>query len=699
MRWLFFFALILLSACRGPGLQDVSSTLQLSPVLDFGATFPGEPRTLTVRLRNAGPAVPVRWVTPAAPFVVIAEALPTEAASGDVELTVRFEPTAAGRFTGTLAVEADGRGKSQTTLLGEARTLPACPTGPACSPTAFDPVLGACVEQLLPDGTSCEGASVCLSSATCLAGRCVGAEKNCDDSNACTLDTCNAVVGCEHLPAPPCPGDGKCQVGVCDKAAGCVTQSADDGTSCGPVQTCDAADVCISGSCVVRDPPDGYVCAPASPCQGEGLCVANVCARPPAATLAPTWSYDALTADAGVGKRPPPVHDLLLEPEGAVSLAGPFAAIPQLRRNTPQAKEPAHGMASRCLLWNGKLVCSKPNDAVSGIDVGTGVSLWTFNLRTARPDFKVSNLFVARMAVQSSDRLAVLWEAYPGKPDCRAYYLSILDASGKLVSAQQLLDPALVPCNHPHAYGFAADALGDLFIAFAPTVKNPPLISGAPTTTLSFTRDGVFRWRLNDVALKGGELAIARGLLYPENGSSAVLTATGQVAFTIAEKLGRAVVTQQRLVLSPTAGATRLTGYEAGTSTLRWVHTLAAGQAFGSDQLRLASWATRSGPQTIALTFTRQNGRTWLHGVVARDGSAAFTCELAKTGRTEPQLFEIADGSLALMDGADGCGRCEPAYADKSGAFHTYLVPTLSRPLFEPWVGTYGGPGHDHRED
>jgi hypothetical protein len=699
MRRILAFSLLAFAACRQQGLQELKGTLHLTPfVADFGTVYPGQTQTLTLHLRNDGPVATVKWTGPAAPFL-LSEDLPTEAPSGEVDLTVRFAPASIGTFNATLEVEAEGMGTASVTLLGQARGIPDCPAPSACNGTSFDLDTGKCVEQPLTDGTSCAGTNVCLLQPTCLAGRCVGLEKSCDDANACTTDTCNAVSGCEHLPAPPCPGDGKCQVGVCDPLTGCGLERADDGTSCGVKQACDAAEVCIAGSCVIRDPPDGWVCAEASPCQAEGLCVADVCERPPAKALTATWSYDALTADAGMGRKAPLVHDLLLEPTGAVTLGGAFASTPQLRRNTPTTVEPAMGTASRCLLWNGKLICSRPDDALNAVDLATGATLWSFNLRTARPDFKVNNLFVGRMAVQSSDRLATLWEAYPARNDCRVYYLAILDASGGLVSAQELIDPLFNTCNHPHAYGFGADAAGHLFIAFAPTVKNPPLVSGTPTVVMSYSRDGVFRWKYSDVALKGGEIALARGLLHSEHGTTAVLSSTGQPAFSLAEKFGRATVTRDRLIPAPVSGATTLNAYESGTALARWKHTLAPGQQFASEQVRLASWSTRLGPQTVALTFTKANGKTQLHGIVARDGREAFTCDVAKVSRTAPQLFEVADGSLAVMDGALGCNDCEPAHADRSAAFHTLDVPLISRPAGEPWIGTYGGPGHDHKED
>ena len=83
-----------------------------------------------------------------------------------------------------------------------------------------------------------------------------------------------------------------------------------------------------------------------------------------------------------------------------------------------------------------------------------------------------------------------------------------------------------------------------------------------------------------------------------------------------------------------------------------------------------------------------------------RDGREAFSCPVAlPTARTGPQLFEVADGSLAVMEGSNACGKCDPPYAGSSAAFHTLKTPLLSVARGEPWVGAFGGAGHDHREE
>lgn len=712
MRRVVACALVSLAACRETGLMSSAATLRFDPdTLNFGAVYAGhEHKTLTVRLRNDGKTpVALEWGVPGAPFEV--GPLPETLPSGVIEIPIDFSPAQVGSFTQVLRVDGnEGAMGHQVTLLAEARAVPDCPPAKACFRSSFDFAQKRCVEEPLANDTVCDPGTACIVNPTCQAGRCVGQAKSCDDQNLCTIDTCNAVIGCEHLPAPPCPGDGACQLGVCNPATGCGFADAPDGVSCGAMRSCDAAQVCIGGACVVRDPPDGYVCAEASPCQGEGYCQADTCVRPPATVLTASWNYDSRYADAGYGLGAPQYHDILLEPSGAVTVSGFMQAPALIRANTPTAKQVKDGKSRRCLLWNDRLVCAdvgSGSGTVSAIDMGTGTTLWTFSLAEAKPDFRnlTSSLFMARLAVQGSDRLAALFEAYPkssgsNPTNCRMYFLAVLDAAGKMISAQQVLDPMLTVCDHPHPYGFGTDALGDLFISFSPTTTNmAPLVPGKPTMLMSYTRDGVFRWKRTDPELVGGELAVARGLLYPENGTTAVLTATGEAAFSLEQPFGRAVVTRQRTVLSPVLGEATLDAYEAGTETKRWQHKLPAGHVFASDQLRLASWQTRLGAQTVALTFTTFLGKTMLHGVVARDGSEAFTCEVAINGRTDPHTFEVAEGTMTVMEGAGDCEKCDPPFAGSMAGFHTVSVPLLSPANVEPWVGTFGGAGHDHHEE
>ncbi len=701
--------ILLLAGCRESELESSMGPLHLNPsIVNFGSVYVGSMGAAQLTVMNDGASTqPLVWNVPGAPFQMID--MPSEVFTGSAPITVLAMPTHPGEFSAILSFDSNGV-HHESELTGIATPAPACVPSSDCVESTFDPASGNCVETSLPDGITCGGTSVCLTGGACQAGRCVGTPKSCDDSNACTVDVCNPTTGCEHLPAPPCPGDGSCMNGVCDPLSGCGFAPAVDGTTCGPVQTCDAAQVCIAGACVMRDPPDGYICAEASPCQGEGRCVGSLCERGAAVPLMSSWDYDSYYPqyDGGTVEQ---LHDFVVEASGAVTLSGFFQAPAHLRANTPAATEAQEGVSRRCELWNDRLICAdypaEVNGKVSAIDLATGATVWTFDLRTARPDFVAvtDQIFMARMAVQGSDRFAALFEAYPlsNNPaqtiNCRSYFLTVLDASGNLVSTQQLHDPVLDICNHPHPYGFVADSVGDLFISFSQTIGQPaPLIPGIDTTVMSFTRDGIFRWKFNDPNLVGGELAVATGLLYPENSATAILAATGQAQYTLTSPFGRLVVTQERSVPAPNIGTSTLSGYEAGTPTLRWSTLMRPGETFWSDQIRLAQWQVHSGVRTVALTFTQINDDKFLKAIDTHDGSEGFTCPIVLNGRTAPQLVEVTSGALALMEGSDACGKCDPPFADSSAAFHTYPVPLIS-PAFEPWIGTFGGPGHDHREE
>ncbi|MBK7857321.1 MAG: tenascin-X [Archangiaceae bacterium] len=703
--------LVLAASCREPGLQSSMGQLHLEPErVSFGTLYVGQTVEAHLSVRNDGRSrATIEWKELDAPFQVVL--LPFEAEPGMNDVVVRVTPLTEGSFHGTLGFDFDGK-HQEADLFAAASTSPQCPVTDSCRQSTFNPATGKCEERERQDGSACDMNSVCISGGTCQSGRCVGTPISCDDGNACTVDVCNATNGCEHLPAPPCPGDGACLKGVCDPLSGCGLAPMDDGSACGPVQTCEQAQVCIAGACVMRDPPDGYLCAQASPCQGEGHCAGSACVRAPASELKATWNYDSFAnEDADGGFTTEQYHDMVVEPSGAVSLSGFFYSAPRLRANTTESVEAVEGQARRCILWNNRLVCADypaaVNGKISAINLGTGATVWTFDVRVARPDFVdlTQTLFMARMAVQGSDRLAALFEAYPksinpqATGNCRNYFLVVLDATGKLVSAQQVFDPVLEVCNHPHPYGFAADSVGNLFISFSQTVGQPaPLVPGNTTTVMSYTRDGVFRWKFTDTNLVGGELAVATGLLYPENSPIAIMASTGQPAYTLAAPFGRLVVTAERSVPAPTVGATTLRGYEAGTPTQRWVHTLPAGESFWSDQIRLAQWSVRGGQRTVALTFTKAGASTWLKAIDTRDGSQAFSCPLRLEGRSAPQLVEVSEGSMSLMEGSDTCGKCDPPFASSSAAFHTFPLPLIS-PANEPWLGTFGGPTHDHREE
>ncbi|QSQ21448.1 tenascin-X [Pyxidicoccus parkwayensis] len=697
-------------ACRDKPLVGAVGRLRLSAErVEFPAAYPGTTREAEVRVVNGGRApLDVTWTEVTRPFTLL-DGLPQRVEAGEVPVRLRFSPTAVGTNEITVVGTASDGGRVELVLVGEGKEIPTC-TSVTCSTATFDVVTEQCVETVLPDGTSCDPGNACLTNATCQAGRCKGRERVCDDGNACTTDVCHALDGCQTVPAPPCPGDGKCQVGTCDPVKGCGLADAPDGTFCGSERGCDSADVCVEGRCARRDLPDGFVCAAASPCQGEGRCNGPVCERPDARPLTADWSYDARANSENL-------HDMLVGPDGDVTLSG-FYSNAILNAASEEAVRSSDA-ARRCMLWNDRLLCMDlPQDGtVSLLERTTGKPRWTFTLANERPDIakKTLTLFLARLAVMAPDRLAALFEAYPADQQrdtlCRMYFLVVLDAFGRMVSVQELSDPLLSECNHPHPFGLASDAVGDLYVSFAKTVNvGAPLQPGSPSLLMAFSSDGVPRWRKMET-FRSGELAVVNGQLMPEHGTQALSTADGSPLGSIPQEFGRVVATREVAVpsapgTSVNSGgsntATELKGYGLPGLSPVWTYTLRSGQSLGTKEMRLATWPAGAGlpPDTVVLTtaVSSSGSQRLLVGVNAKDGSEAFQCPLGFTPRTVTQLLEMAPGALLMMEGASTCGECDPPFAYSQARFLRFSMPGLM-PADAPWPGTFGGPGHGHHEN
>jgi RHS repeat-associated protein len=138
-----------------------------------------------------------------------------------------------------------------------------------------DPSTGVCSKPTKADGTSCSDGNVCNGAETCNAGLCQsGTPLQVDDSNPCTVDSCDAVAGVQHV-----PGNAgtlcRASTGGCDVAETCTGSSAacpadafkPNGTSCDDGKSCTTGDVCTSGVC------GGTVsCAAKDDCHTDGAC-------------------------------------------------------------------------------------------------------------------------------------------------------------------------------------------------------------------------------------------------------------------------------------------------------------------------------------------------------------------------------------------------------------------------------------------
>ncbi|MCC6877717.1 MAG: putative metal-binding motif-containing protein [Sandaracinaceae bacterium] len=182
-------------------------------------------------------------------------------------------------------------------LLLSLSTLAGCASGTAPSdggPRPDVPRPDAQAQRCSADA-ECDDGNACNGSETCASGLCApGTLVSCDDSQACTVDSCNPADGaCTHMPddslcgpslvcdatdgciAPlPCETDADCDDGVfcngtstCDPAFGCRNTPVDcgDGFDC-TVDSCDTtADACIHTA-------DDTVCDDGLVCNGDETC-------------------------------------------------------------------------------------------------------------------------------------------------------------------------------------------------------------------------------------------------------------------------------------------------------------------------------------------------------------------------------------------------------------------------------------------
>jgi hypothetical protein len=122
--------------------------------------------------------------------------------------------------------------------------LPDCNDSVACTLDSCDDVLG-CVNEV--DVAACDDSNPCtLDTCNTLENVCEHTGSTCDDSNECTVDSCNTSTGdCTYdlLPAVACDDSIGCTADSCDEPSGtCVHVLTDgDGDGVGPA-SCGGAD-------------------------------------------------------------------------------------------------------------------------------------------------------------------------------------------------------------------------------------------------------------------------------------------------------------------------------------------------------------------------------------------------------------------------------------------------------------------------
>ncbi|MSP92257.1 MAG: hypothetical protein EXR79_10720 [Myxococcales bacterium] len=166
----------------------------------------------------------------------------------------------------------------------------ACGDGNPCTADSCDPLKG-CV--FAPVTSACDDGSVCTVADSCAAGLCAsGKALVCADGNACTLDACDTKKGCvfTFLSAPcsdgnacttgekcaggacggatalVCDDKNGCTLDVCDAGLGCVF--APTGAPCDDGSVCSVGDVCAAGTCKP---------GASQPCNDGNLCTDDSC--------------------------------------------------------------------------------------------------------------------------------------------------------------------------------------------------------------------------------------------------------------------------------------------------------------------------------------------------------------------------------------------------------------------------------------
>jgi len=120
------------------------------------------------------------------------------------------------------------------------------------------------------------GGNVCTLD-VCVAGVCTHPPKGCGDGIACTVDTCDSVLGCQSAPSNARCNDGtSCTTEVCDPlngepASGCVYTAQPDGISCDDGDLCTTDDRCNGGACEPVGEPVS--------CEDGDPCTWNDCSR------------------------------------------------------------------------------------------------------------------------------------------------------------------------------------------------------------------------------------------------------------------------------------------------------------------------------------------------------------------------------------------------------------------------------------
>ena len=270
--------------CDEGGVLSVRPIIEVAPLrLDLGEVPFGVEAQDTLTVRNVGTATLELAAVTLTEGEVFRLEKTTEgviaAGQSDVVVVAGRAPALPGTYQATLTIDSDDPDAPRVVvpLRIVAVAPPPCDDGNQCTEDWFDTDLAECKHRFA-DGLSCAPADKCIIDAVCSLGVCLGRQKTCDDSSACTRDYCRQIDGeCIFVAdTTTCDDDNACTQDSCD-AAGCQHENLPSGVACDDGDLCTQQDACFQGACVGLGVREGEACSDGDSCTSGDLCLSGVC--------------------------------------------------------------------------------------------------------------------------------------------------------------------------------------------------------------------------------------------------------------------------------------------------------------------------------------------------------------------------------------------------------------------------------------
>ena len=129
---------------------------------------------------------------------------------------------------------------------------------------------------------TCDDQNACTTNDMCVRGDCTGLEiVNCDDSDPCTMDVCDVLLGCQNIPINGTIGSPACDdQDLCTKNDRCINgECIGEPVICNDNNNC-TDDMCMDNACMFI-PLTGTLCDDGDPCTIGDTCVNGTCIGTP----------------------------------------------------------------------------------------------------------------------------------------------------------------------------------------------------------------------------------------------------------------------------------------------------------------------------------------------------------------------------------------------------------------------------------